>query len=273
MPNIKPFFDPVTSTISYVVSDPTTNLCAIIDPVLDYDLESKITSTTSAQRILDYVQQANLTVAWILETHVHADHLTAAYDLQEKVGGQIGIGSNIKEALAYWAPLLKNRYAIKQDIPLDGSQFDCLFQEGDVFKLGELDVRVLHTPGHTPTCVSYCIDDCVFVGDLIFMPYLGTGRADFPGGSAETLYQSAQKILAFPDETRLFSAHDCPAEGAEAAWESTVFEQKKHNVFVNDTISQEAYIELREARDAQLALPRLFDPAIQANLCSGESVI
>ncbi|MCH9756299.1 MAG: MBL fold metallo-hydrolase [Gammaproteobacteria bacterium] len=263
---IEPFFDQATNTITYVVSDEATKLCAVIDSVLDYDPASKQTSTQSADRVINYIKQSNLTVKWLLETHVHADHLTAAYYLKEQVGGKIGISTGVLSVLEHWAPQLKN----SEDVPLNGSQFDCLFKDGDIFKIGEQTVKVLHTPGHTSACASYLVGDAVFVGDVIFMPHMGTGRIDFPGGSAEQSYQSIQKILSLPEKTRIFTGHDYPKEGTSPAWESTIRTQKISNVLINDSIAKEQYIQLRNERDIDRELPRLFYPSIQANLCFGK---
>ena len=266
MLEIHPFFDAATATITYVVSDEESKQCAVIDPVLDYCPVSKKTSTKSADLVIDYIKKSGLIVEWLLETHVHADHLTAAYYLQQKLGGKIGIGEGVLEVLKHWGPLL----AKHADIVLDGSQFDCLFKDEDVFNIGQQKVKVLHTPGHTPSCVSYLLDDALFVGDVIFMPHMGTGRIDFPGGCAKKSYESIQKLLSLPDKTRIFTAHDYPKEGCVAEWESTVGAQKKHNVLVSDAIHKEQYIKSRSERDNDRELPRLFYPSIQANLCCGK---
>ena len=263
---VEPFFDQATNTVTYVVSDEVTKQCAVIDSVLDYDPVSKKISTQSAERVIDYIKTSHLTVDWLLETHVHADHLTAAYYLKEQVGGKIGIGDGVLAVLKHWVPQFKNR----DDIPLDGSHFDCLFKNGDVFNIGEQAVKVLHTPGHTPACVSYLMGDAVFVGDVIFMPHMGTGRIDFPGGSAEQSYASIQKLLSLPENTKMFTGHDYPKAGSEAEWETSVAEEKKHNVLVNDEINKAQYIQLRNERDNDRELPRLFYPSIEANLCGGK---
>ncbi len=265
MLGVQAFFEEVTHTVSYIVFDEATKYCAVIDPVLDYDLISKQTATHSADALIAYINKMGLTLEWILETHVHADHLTAAYYLKQKLGGKIGIGSGVLEVLEYWAPKLENSEAI----PLDGSQFDCLFEDNVMFKLGDNEVKVLHTPGHTPACVSYLIDDAIFVGDLIFMPYMGTGRVDFPGGSAETSYTSIQRLFALPEATKVFIGHDYPEEGCAPSWESTVGIQKNENVLIHNGISKEKYLQIRNERDVGKGLPRLFYPSIQANLCRG----
>lgn len=263
---IKPFFDQTTNTVTYVVSDEATRQCAVIDPVLDYDLASQKISTKSADAVIEYIRQLNLTLKWLLETHVHADHLTAAYYLQQEIGGKIAVGKGVLAVLKHWVPQFKNR----EGVPLDGSQFNCLFKDGDVFNIGEQVVKVLHTPGHTPSCVSYLMGDAVFVGDLIFMPHMGTGRIDFPGGSAEQSYESIQKIFMLPGHTKIFTGHDYPKEGCIAEWESTIENQKKHNVLVNDINDKASYIQERNKRDNDRDLPRLFYPSIEANLCLGQ---
>lgn len=263
---IQAFFDKDTATISYVVSDPATKSCAIIDSVLDFDPPSGKISTTSADKIVTYIKEQHLRVAWILETHIHADHLTAASYLKQKLGGKIGISETIVEALKYWVPFFNTAH----DTPLDGSQFDKLFKDGESFYIGNIQVKTLQTPGHTPVCMCYIIGDAVFVGDTIFMPYVGTSRTDFPGGDAATLYRSIQKILALPDSTRIFTCHDYPPQGEPPAWESSVGEQKKKNKMINESVSEADYIEKRTARDQSLAVPRLLYPSLQVNLRAGK---
>lgn len=263
--DIKSFFDPVTATITHVVSDPTTKHCAIIDPVHDFDLNSGRLVNTSADTIIDYIKQMNLQVEWILETHMHADHLTAASYIKQKLGGKIAIGENIKKVLSYWIPIFNTN----ADTPADGSQFDMLFADGAQFKIGNLNVNVIHTPGHTLDCVSYYINDAIFVGDTIFMPYVGTARTDFPGGSAETLYRSIQKILSLPDETRIHMCHDYPPEGQNPAWVSTVAEQKKKNIMINETVSEKEFVIARNKKDFNKPVPKLILPSIQVNLRAG----
>lgn len=264
--NIHHLFDPDTATFTYIVSDEETNKCAIIDPVLDYDMHDGKTSTSSAEKVIAYVKENNLEVEWILETHAHADHLTGSHYLKEKLGGKIGIGEHIKEVLKFWVPVFNTA----NDTPLDGSQFDHLFKDGEVFKIGSTQVKVMHTPGHTPACASYLIEDSVFVGDTIFMPYVGTARTDFPGGSAEILYQSIQKILSLPEGTKIYTCHDYPPEGREPSGMSTVAEQKAENAMVHDGVSQQEYIAAREAKDKGKAVPRLLLPSIQVNLRAGD---
>jgi glyoxylase-like metal-dependent hydrolase (beta-lactamase superfamily II) len=262
---IKTFFDSDTSTFTHVVSDPSTRKCAIIDSVLDYDQYSGRTKTKSADQVISYITEEKLSAEWILDTHIHADHITASHYLKEKLGGKIGIGTKIKDVLALWVPIFNTN----KDTHLDASQFDHLFKDGELFKLGNVDVKVLHTPGHTPACSSYLIEDAIFVGDTIFMPDIGTARTDFPGGSAASLYDSVRKILSLPDETRIFMCHDYPPEGRDVAWLATVKEQKEKNVLLHDGISKEEYVAARNKRDEGKAVPKLLLPSIQANLRAG----
>lgn len=262
---IQHFFDSDTATLTYVVSDPASKKCAIIDSVLDYDMPSGKTSTISADKVISYVKEQGLHVEWILETHVHADHLTAAHYLKEKLGGKIAIGEHIKEVLNFWVPLLNTA----QDTPLSGLQFDHLFKDGEKFHIGNIEVKVMHTAGHTPACVSYLMGDAVFVGDTIFMPYVGTSRTDFPGGSAKELYQSIQKILSLPENTRIFTCHDYPPQGQSENYISTVAEQKKQNTMVHDGVSEAEYVAARNAKDKGKSVPRLLLPSIQVNLRAG----
>ena len=263
---IKSFFDQDTATVTYIVSDASTGKCAIIDSLQDFDLSAGRISMTSANKVIEYIEKNNLQVEWILETHIHADHLTAASYLQEKLGGKLGIGSEIKKVLAYWIPVFNSA----DDTPDDGSQFDSLFADGEQFKIGNLNVSVIHTPGHTPDSVSYYIEDAVFVGDAIFMPYVGTGRTDFPGGGSAFLYRSVQKILALPDETRIFTCHDYPPAGQPAAWESTVSEQKQKNVLIHSSVTEEEFVTTRNEKDVNRPVPKLLLPALQVNLRAGK---
>lgn len=263
--NIKTFFDPDTATFTHVVSDPSTQKCSIIDSVLDYDQYSGRTKTKSVDQVISYINEEKLSVEWILDTHIHADHITASHYLKATLGGKIGIGAKIKDVLALWVPIFNTN----KDTNLDASQFDHLFEDGEVFKLGNVNVKVLHTPGHTPACSSYLIEDAIFVGDTIFMPDIGTARTDFPGGSAATLYDSVKKILSLPDETRIFMCHDYPPEGRELAWLATVKEQKAKNILIHDGISKEEYVVARNKRDEGKAVPKLLLPSIQANLRAG----
>ncbi len=262
---IQHFFDSDTATFTYVVSDPASKNCAIIDSVLDYDLYSGRTSTISADKVISYVKEQGLHVEWILETHVHADHLTAAHYLKEKLGGKIAIGKNIKEILNFWVPLFNTGH----DTPLSATQFDHLFEDGEKFNIGAIEVKVIYTPGHTPACVSYLMGDAVFAGDTIFMPYVGTARTDFPGGSAQTLYDSIQKILSLPDNTRIFTCHDYPPHGQKERHVSTVAEQKKQNILVKSGTTKNEYVASRNAKDKGKSVPRLLLPSIQVNLRAG----
>ncbi len=260
------FFDQDTATFTYVVSDPKTSKCAIIDSVLDYDMHAGKTTTVSADKVIAYVKEQGLSVEWILETHAHADHLTASHYLREKLGGKIAIGEHIKEVLKFWVPLFNTAH----DTSLDGSQFDHLFKDGENFAIGSIEVKVMHTPGHTPACVTYLMGDAAFVGDTIFMPYVGTARTDFPGGSAQTLYQSIQKLLSLPETTKIYTCHDYPPQGESEGYVSTVADQKAKNSMVHDGVSEEEYVAARNAKDVGKAVPRLLLPSIQVNLRAGD---
>jgi glyoxylase-like metal-dependent hydrolase (beta-lactamase superfamily II) len=260
------FFDPNTATFTYVVHDQKTRQCAIIDSVLHYDLYSGKTSTASIDSIVAYVKKNGLHVAWILETHAHADHLTGAHYLKKQLGGKIGIGEHIKKVLNHWVPIFNTRH----NTPLDGSQFDHLFRDGELFSIGSIQVKVIHTPGHTPACVSYLMEDKIFVGDTLFMPYVGTARTDFPGGSAKTLFQSIQKILALPKHTTIHTCHDYPPEGIDPGYLSTVAEQIEKNIMVHQGVSEQEYIKARNDRDRGKEVPKLLLPSIQVNLRSGD---
>ncbi len=265
-PDVKAFFDEATNTVSYVVRAPEGRTCAIIDSVLDYDQAAGRTDTTSADKIIDWVQAEGLTCAWILESHVHADHLSAAPYLQERLGGKIGIGSHITVVQNTFGKVFNEGTAFQRD----GSQFDALFEDGDSFHIGQMRADVMHTPGHTPACLTYVIGDAAFVGDTLFMPDFGTARCDFPGGSAEDLYASIQKILSLPDETRIFVGHDYKAPGRdEFAWETTVGEQKALNVHIGEGRPLEEFVSMRQARDAKLGMPRLILPSLQTNMRAG----
>ncbi|WP_171100196.1 MULTISPECIES: MBL fold metallo-hydrolase [unclassified Ruegeria] len=265
-PIVKAFFDPHTFTVSYVVQEPEGSACAIIDSVLDFDHASGRTDTGSADQIIDYVKSNGLKVDWILESHVHADHLSAAPYLQEKLGGKIGIGENIVVVQDTFGKVFNEGTEFQRD----GSQFDALFTEGESFHIGQMRGDVLHTPGHTPACMTYVIGDAAFVGDTLFMPDFGTARCDFPGGSSEQLYKSIQKILSLPDETRVFVGHDYKAPGRdEYAWQTTVGEQKALNVHIGQGRSIEEFVEMRDARDATLSMPRLILPSLQVNMRAG----
>ncbi len=265
-PIVKAFFDEATNTVSYVVREPEGRTCAIIDSVLDYDQAAGRTDTSSADRIIEWIKAEDLQVAWILESHVHADHLSAAPYLQDHLGGQIGIGHNITVVQDTFGKVFNEGTEFQRD----GSQFDALFREGDSFHIGQMRADVLHTPGHTPACLTYVIGDAAFVGDTLFMPDFGTARCDFPGGSAEDLYASIQKILSLPDETRIFVGHDYKAPGRdEFAWETTVGEQKALNVHIGAGRPMEEFVAMRQKRDAGLGMPRLILPSLQTNMRAG----
>ncbi len=264
-PEIETFFDEATNTATYLVSDPATKSAAIIDSVLDYDPRAGKVTTTSADRILAVVAERKLKIEWILETHAHADHLSAAQYLKTHTGAPVAIGAYISEVRAIFDPIFDLE-------PRNGydSEFDHRFRDGERFKIGTLDVEVLTTPGHTPACVTYKIGDAVFVGDTLFMPDYGTARADFPGGDALTLYNSIQRLLALPDETRVFLCHDYKAPGRdEYVWETTIGEERKNNIHVHDGISADEFVAMREKRDATLAAPTLLLPSIQVNIHAG----
>ncbi len=266
-PDISAFFDEATNTVTYVVKDPGSTTCAIVDSVLDFDYASGRTDTRSADAVIEHVRSNGLKVEWVLETHVHADHLSAAPYIQERVGGKIGIGANITVVQETFGKVFNEGTEFQRD----GSQFDQLFREGDTFEIGALRGRVLHTPGHTPACLTYVIGDAAFVGDTLFMPDFGTARCDFPGGSAEMLYASIQKILSLPDETRIFVGHDYKAPGRdEYAWETTVAEEKARNVHIGAGRSAEEFVAMREKRDKTLAMPRLIIPSLQINMRAGQ---
>jgi glyoxylase-like metal-dependent hydrolase (beta-lactamase superfamily II) len=264
-PEVKGFFDPATSTVSYVVHDPATKAAAIIDPVLDFTARNARTSTRSADALLEYVEAEGLDLKWLLDTHAHADHLSAAHYLRERTGAPIVIGSGITTIQKVFGALFE-----AHDVTPDGSQFDRLVSEGESLPLGELEVRVMHTPGHTPACVSYLIGDAVFVGDTLFMPDYGTARTDFPGGSASALYHSIRRILALPGDTRMFVGHDYLPEGRSSfQWETSVAEQNRANVHINDSVSEEEFVAMRKGRDAMLEAPLLILPSLQVNIRAG----
>lgn len=265
-PEIAGFFDPATFTVTYVVHDPSTLEAAILDPVLDFDPASGRTSTASADAVIAHVTSRNLKVTWLLETHAHADHFSAAPYLQERLGGKIAIGADITKVQKVFGQL----FNAGSDFARDGSQFDALLRDGDTFAIGALPVTVLHVPGHTPACISYVVGEAVFVGDTMFMPDYGTARADFPGGDARTLYRSLRRILALPPETRLFMCHDYLPEGrSDYVWETTVAAQRAGNVHAHDGIAEDEFVAMREARDATLAMPRLILPSVQVNMRAG----
>ena len=265
-PDVKAFFDPATNTVSYVVCDPQTKQAAIVDSVLDYDPKSGRTSRASADAVIAYVREQGLTVQWILETHVHADHLSAAPYLKDQVGGTLAIGSNIRTVQDVFGKV----FNAGTEFARDGSQFDRLFEDGERFMLGRIEAKAIHTPGHTPACMTYVIGDAGFVGDTLFMPDYGTARCDFPGGDAHQLYRSIQTLYALPDETRLFLCHDYLPEGRDTyQWETTIGAQKAGNIHVHQGVSEEAFVAMRTARDATLAMPVLILPSVQVNMRAG----
>lgn len=262
---VRGFFDDKTWTVSYVVSDEATHCAAIIDPVLDFDLKSGRTSTAHADTLLAFIRESGLEVQWILETHAHADHLSAAQYIQEQVGGRIAIGENIRDVQATF----KRLYNLEPGFVPDGSQFDHLFRDNEVFKIGDIEAKALLVPGHTPADMAYLVDGAVFVGDTLFMPDVGTARADFPGGNAQTLYRSIRRILDLPQDTRIYVCHDYPPKGRRPAWETTVAEQRARNIHVRDGVSEEEFVKMREARDATLEVPMLILPSLQVNIRAG----
>ena len=265
-PSIAGFFDEATYTVSYVVHDPVTDEAAIIDSVLDYEAASGRTSYGSAERIVEYVNSKNLKVTWLIETHAHADHISAAPYLQQKLGGKLAIGKEIVRVQEVFGKL----FNAGTDFERDGSQFDHLFTDGETFKIGTIEGIALHVPGHTPADMAFIIGDAAFVGDTIFMPDFGTARADFPGGDARQLYRSIRRLLSLPEETRLFLCHDYKAPGRdEYAWETTVGQQRRENVHVKDGVSEDEFVEMRTTRDATLAMPNLIMPSVQVNIRGG----
>ena len=264
-PDVTGFFDTPTNTISYVVADPATKACAIIDSVLDFDYPAGRTSTSAADAIIAFVRHQGLTLDWLIETHVHADHLSAAPYLQQKLGGKIGIGEHIRTVQATFGTIFNETAQFHRD----GSQFDHLFRDGETYRIGSLTGTALHTPGHTPACMTHVIGDAAFVGDTIFMPDGGSARADFPGGDARTLYRSMRRILALPPETRLFMCHDYGPNGRDIRWETTVAVERAENIHVHDGMTEDAFVALREARDRTLGMPRLILPALQVNMRAG----
>jgi len=266
-PGVKAFFDKETYTVTYVVTDPSGNTCAIIDPVLDFDQSSGRASTSSADQVLEFIEINDLEVSWILETHVHADHLSAAAYLKSKTGGRTGTGRFITGVQATFKEIFK----LGDEFTPDGIQFDCLFDDGELLELGTIEIRVMHTPGHTPSCVTYVVGDAAFVGDTLFMPDYGSARCDFPGGDAAELYRSIRRILALPAATRLFHCHDYKAPGREEyKWETTVEEQRASNIHIHEGIDEPTFVEFRRRRDSELGMPKLILPSIQVNIRAGE---
>lgn len=266
-PEVFSFFDEPTNTASYVLKDPASNAAAIIDSVLDFDAAAGRTSTKAADQLIAFVKERGFDVQWLLETHVHADHLSGAPYLKDKLGGKIAIGANIVVVQDVFGKV----FNAGTEFERDGSQFDALFKDGDRIRIGEMTGYAIHTPGHTPACMTYVFGDAAFIGDTLFMPDYGTARADFPGGSARDLYRSIRKVLALPPETRLFLCHDYKAPGRdEFAWETTVAEQRKSNVHVRDGVTEDEFVAMREARDKTLGMPKLIIPSIQVNMRAGD---
>ncbi|MDE8654033.1 MBL fold metallo-hydrolase [Novosphingobium album (ex Liu et al. 2023)] len=265
-PGIRSFFDEATFTATHVVHDPATRRAVIIDPVLDFDPASGRTSHASADAVIAYVEQTGLAVEWLLETHVHADHLSAASYLRERFGARVAIGAQIRRVQDVFGGLFNEGAGFRRD----GSQFDHVFEDGETFTIGEIEVAVLHVPGHTPADLAYVMGDAVFAGDTIFMPDFGTARADFPGGDARQLYRSIQRLLSLPGKARLFLCHDYKAPGRDAfAWETTIARQREANIHVHDGVSEDAFVTMRVARDRTLDMPRLILPSIQVNMRAG----
>lgn len=265
-PEVEAFFDPATNTISYVVTDPSSNACAVIDSVMDIDYAAGRITYAHADAIIDYIRKAELKLEWIIETHVHADHLSAAPYIQQALGGKIGIGEKIMIVQETFGKIFNEGTEFQRD----GSQFDALFKDGDTYTVGNMQAVAIYTPGHTPACMVHVMGDAAFVGDTLFMPDGGSARADFPGGDAATLYDSIQKVLALPDETRLFMCHDYGPNGRDIQWETTVAAEKEHNIHVGKGATKEQFVKFRTERDATLAMPKLIIPSLQVNMRAGE---
>ncbi|GAA0679316.1 MBL fold metallo-hydrolase [Rheinheimera tangshanensis] len=264
--HVEAFLDKDSETFSYVVTDLASKHAVVIDPVLDFDYKSGRTSTQSAELMLAYIQQNELILDWVLETHAHADHLSAAPFFKEHLGAKVGIGAHIKQVQT----IFKEVFNLEKEFLPNGAQFDRLFHDGEILHVGAMSIRVIHTPGHTPADLAYLInDEAAFVGDTLFMPDVGTSRCDFPGGSASTLFQSISKLLALPEETKIYVCHDYPTKGREHEYVTTVGEQREHNIHVHDGVTEAQFVEKREARDATLAMPRLILPSIQVNIRAG----
>ena len=265
-PEVHPFFDEATNTISYVVKDPASNACAVIDSVMDIDYAAGRISYESADAIIDLITAKGWSLEWVIETHVHADHLSGAPYVQQKLGGKLGIGENITIVQDTFGKVFNEGTEFQRD----GSQFDRLFTDGDSYMIGTMKAHVMHTPGHTPACMTHVIGDAAFVGDTLFMPDSGSARADFPGGDARALYHSSRRVLQLPEETRLFMCHDYGANGSrQAAWETTVREERANNIHLKDSISEDEFVAMREARDKTLGMPRLIIPSLQVNMRAG----
>jgi len=264
-PDVTGFFDPDSNTISYIMRDPDSSACAIIDPVMDFDYAAGRIHFEQADKLIAHIREAGLCLEWLIETHVHADHLSASPYIQEHLGGRIGIGRGIVQVQETFGKVFNDGTEFQRD----GSQFDHLFEDGETYSVGGMNAFTLSTPGHTPACMTHVIGDAAFIGDTLFMPDGGSARADFPGGDAGALYDSIQRILALPDETRLFMCHDYGPGGREIRWETSVAEEKAHNIHVGGGVSRDAYIETRRSRDAQLAMPKLILPSLQVNMRAG----
>jgi glyoxylase-like metal-dependent hydrolase (beta-lactamase superfamily II) len=265
-PEVTAFFDPATNTVSYVVKDPGSKACAVIDSVMDIDYAAGRIAYQSADKIIDFITQAGLKLEWLIETHVHADHLSGAPYIQGRLGGKIGIGEKITVVQETFGKIFNEGTEFQRD----GSQFDRLFKDGDTYQIGAMKAFVLYTPGHTPACMTHVIGDAAFVGDTLFMPDGGSARADFPGGNARDLYRSIQRILSLPNETRLFMCHDYGPNGRDIRWETTVAEQHAHNIHVHDGITEDEFVAMREARDRTLQMPKLIIPSLQINMKAGK---
>ena len=265
-PDVKAFFDPATNTISYVVKDPDSNACAVVDSVMDIDYAAGRITYDHADEIIAYIEQNGLKLEWLIETHVHADHLSAAPYIQSKLGGKLGIGDKITVVQDTFGKVFNEGTEFQRD----GSQFDRLFSDGDTYKIGGMTAFAMYTPGHTPACMVHVIGNAAFVGDTLFMPDGGSARADFPGGDAGTLYDSIQKLLALPDDMRLFMCHDYGPNGRDIQWETTVAAEREHNIHVRDGVSEDEFVAMREARDATLDMPKLIIPSLQVNMRAGQ---
>ncbi len=264
-PEVVPFFDAPTNTISYVVRDPSSDACAVVDSVMDIDYAAGRITHDGADRIIDHIRRNGWRLEWLIETHVHADHLSAAPYIQRELGGRLGIGENITIVQETFGKIFNEGTEFQRD----GSQFDRLFKDGDSYSIGSMTAHVLHTPGHTPACMTHVIGDAAFVGDTLFMPDGGSARADFPGGDARTLYRSIRRVLSLPGETRLFMCHDYGPNGRDIKWETSVAEEREHNIHVGNGIDEDSFVAMREARDATLSMPRLIIPSLQVNMRAG----
>ncbi len=264
-PEVVPFFDAPTNTISYIVRDPSSDACAVVDSVMDIDYAAGRITHDGADRIIEHIRRNGWRLEWLIETHVHADHLSAAPYIQRELGGKLGIGENITIVQETFGKIFNEGTEFQRD----GSQFDRLFRDGDSYRIGSMTAFVMHTPGHTPACMTHVIGDAAFVGDTLFMPDGGSARADFPGGDARTLYRSIQRVLSLPDETRLFMCHDYGPNGRDIRWETTVAEEREHNIHVGGGIDEDSFVAMREARDATLSMPRLIIPSLQVNMRAG----